>query len=172
MTEFTIVDENPWKKSLILSLVILVIGILLAVGGQGSLKIVLMISGVLMLLASILMLLGSVSTASPLGIIICAIGIILGIALIVAPNFFSDVMMIVLAVVVIMMGLGMLLGGTAMGGGPMMIVGMVIAVIMIAAGVLALLNPKETADVIMIIIGVMLIISGALGVYRALEARR
>lgn len=171
MTEFTIVDENPWKKSLVLSLVILVIGILLAVGGQGSLKIVLMISGVLMLLASILMLLGSVSTASPLGIIICAIGIIFGIALIAAPNFFSDVMMIVLAVVVIMMGLGMLLGGTAMGGGPMMIIGMVIAVIMIAAGVLALLNPKETADVIMIIIGVMLIISGALGVYRALEAR-
>jgi hypothetical protein len=171
MTEFTIVDENPWKKSLILSLVILVIGILLAVGGQGSLKIVLMISGVLILLASILMLLGSVSTASPVGIIICAIGIILGIALIAAPNFFSDIMMIVLAVVVIMMGLGSLLGGTATGSGPMMIVGMVIAVIMIAAGVLALLNPKETADVIMIIIGVMLIISGALGVYRALEAR-
>ena len=99
------------------------------------------------------------------------LGIILGIALIAAPNFFSDIMMIVLAVVVIMMGLGMLLGGTATGSGPMMIVGMVIAVIMIAAGVLALLNPKETADVIMIIIGVMLIISGALGVYRALEAR-
>ncbi len=156
-----------------MSLVILVIGILLAVGGQGSLKIVLMISGVLILLASIFSLLGSVSTASPVGIIICAIGAILGIALIAAPNFFSDIMMIVLAVVVILMGLGSLLTGTAMGGGTgiMAILGMVIAVIMIIAGILALLNPKGAADIIMLIIGVMLIISGALGVYRALESR-
>jgi len=173
MSKVTIVNENPWKGQLLLSIVILVIGILLAVGGQGSLKIVLMISGALIILASLTLLLGSMGTASPLGIGICVVGFLLGAALIIAPNVFSDIMMVVLAVVVILMGLGSLLGGTAMGGGSGIgaILGMVIAVIMIVAGILALLNPKGTADIIMLIIGVMLIVSGALGAYRALQNR-
>ncbi len=173
MSKVTIVDERPWKGPLVLSIIMLVIGFLLAVGGQGALKIVLMISGAIIVLGSLYVLLGSLSFASPLGIGLCVLGFVLGAALILAPNVFSDIMMVVLAVVVILMGLASLLGGaTAGASGPVMIISMVIAVVMVTAGILALLNPKGAADVTMLIVGVMMIIAGALGTYRALQQRR
>ena len=173
MSKVTIVDENPWKGSLVLSIVILVVGILLAVGGQNSLKIVLMISGAVILVGSLFALLGSMSTASPVGIGICALGFVLGAALILVPNLFSDIMMAVLAAALILMGLASILGLASSGAsGTAMILGAVMSLVLIAAGVLALLNPRGAADFVMILIGALLIFAGAMGIYRALQQRR
>jgi hypothetical protein len=172
MSKVTIVDERPWKGPLVLSIIILVIGLLLAIGGQGALKIVLMISGAIIVLGSLYVLLGSLSSASPIGIGLCVLGFVLGAALILAPNVFSDIMMVVLAVVVILMGIASLMGGASLGAsGPATILGMLIAIMLVVAGVLALLNPKEAADFVMIFIGAMMLAAGAMGIYRALQSR-
>ena len=173
MSKVTIVDENPWKGSLVLSIVILVVGIILAVGGQNSLKIVLMISGAVILVGSLFALLGSMSTASPMGIGICALGFVLGAALILVPNLFSDIMMVVLAAALILMGLASILGLASSGAsGAAMILGAAMSLVLIAAGVLALLNPRGAADFVMILIGALLIFAGAMGICRALQQRR
>ncbi len=167
MDKVTVIDGEPWKSRFVMSLVLLVIGILFAVGGRGSLNIVLMISGALITLASLIMMASQMRISNVPGIALCAIGFVLGIALIVAPNLFSGLMMVIMAAMLLVLGILLLLGAPSMG-----IVGLVMAALLVVMGVYALFNLDSTADVVMIIIGVFMALSGLVGMAGALNSRR
>ena len=166
MDKVTVIDGNPWKTRFIMGLALFVIGVLFAVGGRGSLNIVLMVAGVLIALASLVALIGQLKASFVPGAALCAAGFVLGVALIAVPNVFSDLMMVILAAMLLVLGLLLLLGSPSMG-----IVGIIMAALMVIMGVYALFNLHSTADVVMIIIGVFMALSGLVGMAGALNSR-
>ena len=100
--------------------------------------------------------------------VVSAIVLVVGLALIVAPNFFESLLMVILAIMLVVIGLFNLLNmkGVSMAKGPRM-VGILIGVLMIAMGVYALLNIYNAADIVMSIIGAIMIVGGVLGAYNS-----
>ncbi len=166
MSKVTVIDDNPWKVRFVASLAIFIIGVLFVVGGRNSLNVVLMISGALIAMTSLFVMAVQIKSSYVPGAALGAIGLILGVALIVAPNLFSDLLMLILAVMLLVIGVVLLLGAPRLG-----IVGMIMAAVMVILGVYALFNLDSTADVVMIIIGVFMALSGLVGMAGALSSR-
>ncbi len=172
--EVTIEKFNPWKNSLIGGIFLLVFGILLAVFQQESLKWILIFAGVLAAVMGVLSLYDGVRSNFTPTIVIGAIELVIGIALIVAPNFFSDILMILLALALIIVGIVSVFNigsGFAVANGSK-VLSVVIGVVMIILGIYALLNLRDTADVVMIIIGVITAVVGLLNIYEAYQFKR
>ena len=167
MSKVTVIDGNPWKARFIASLAIFIIGVMFAVGGRGSLNIVLMIAGAIIALTSLIVMATQLSVSSIFGAALGAAGLILGVALIAVPNLFSDVLMLILAAMLLAIGILLLLSAPHIG-----IVGMVIAAVMVILGIYALFNLDSTADVVMVIIGVFMALSGLVGMAGALSSKR
>ena len=166
MEKVTVIGDDSWKFRFVMSLALFVLGVLFAVGGRGSLNIVLMITGAFMALASLIMMAGQMRVSNVPGMALCAIGFVFGIALVVAPNVFSGLMMIILAVMLFVMGILLLFGASSMG-----IAGFVMAALMVVMGVYALFNLDSTADIVMLIIGAFMALSGLVGMAGALNSR-
>ena len=172
MGKVTVIDGNPWKINLIVSAVIFAIGLAVAIGGKESLDLVLMVVGVLIIIGATLSLVGTMNGSSPgIGILICVVGIILGIALLAAPNFFRDIMMALLAITIIIMGILYLAGSMAFPIPIVKIAGAAIGVLMVIVGIIMLLNLSFAADVIMIVAGILLMAFGLIGMYSAISSR-
>ena len=144
----------------------LVIGILIAWLQQDSLKIILIVSGVLCILMGVFHIYEAwkvtltAAGAAP-GIIYVVIGIVLALV----PGLVSDVLMAVLIVIgaTSLINIGRNFTGNALSHA----LDIVIAIIMLALGVLALLNLDDTADVVMIVIGALIAFTGVMRMYDA-----
>lgn len=172
--EVVVEKFNPWKDSLIIGALMLVVGILLAVFQDESLKWILIIAGVFTLLYGIIAIVEGMKSKFTLNIAIGVIAAVFGLALIVCPNFFEDLLMILLALSLIIVGLVSLLSsgsGFAMASGTRLI-NIVFSAVLVVLGILALLNLDDTADVVMIIIGVMLAVMGLLKMYGAYNLKK
>ncbi len=172
MGKVTVIDGNPWKTNLIISAIIFAVGIAVAIGGKGSLDIVLMVAGALIILGSVLSLAVNAGAATPFSVLICAIGLILGIALVAAPSFFRDAMMVILAIAIVIIGVMYILGASMLQFPGARIIGIIIGVLMVAVGSLMIFNPSFMADVIMTVAGILLAVFGLIGIYSALSSRR
>ena len=172
MGKVTVIDGNPWKINLIVSAVIFAIGLAVAIGGKGSLDLVLMVVGVLIIIGATLSLVGTFNSASSgIGILISVVGIILGIALLAAPNFFRDITMAVLAIAISAMGVLYMLGSTSFPSTAVKIAGIAIGALMVIVGIIMLFNLSSAADVIMIVAGILLMAFGIVGMYSAISSR-
>ena len=106
-------------------------------------------------------------------IIIGALFLVFGIILAIMPGFFTDVLMVLLAIFLIFIGVLSAFSSLTSAGekNPLiLIISLAIAIVMIVAGVLALFNLDDTADLVMIIIGIMMIVSGVMNVLGGLVA--
>lgn len=94
---------------------------------------------------------------------------VIGIVLALVPGLVSDVLMAVLAAALIVIGATSLIniGRNFTGNALSHALDIVIAIIMLALGVLALLNLDDTADVVMIVIGALIAFTGVMRMYDA-----
>jgi len=96
-----------------------------------------------------------------IGIIILIVGFIL----LLAPNLVSDIMMLLLAIGLILIGILTAMGGLAdKGDGKVRILPVIVGAIFVIVGIYAALNLDDTADIVMIIIGILVLIAGIIRV--------
>lgn len=152
----------------------LLIGVLLIVLQSEGLKWALIIAGVLALVSGVLTIVDGMKSNFVIGIAIGVVTAIIGVALIVLPNLFTDILMVLLAIALIIVG-----AVTALGAGSSFavatgskIISVLVGAIMVVLGIYALMNLHETADIVMIIIGVFLAVSGALRIYGAYQLKK
>ena len=158
--------QNQWKYALVVGVMNIIIGVLLVIFKRESLSVILIISGVLLVINGAIAVIGSLMDKSVIGIVLGGIFIAIGVALIILPNLFTDIFMILLAVLLIIMGVSGAVStfDTSETGVAGRIISLIIAVAMVAAGVITLFNLQEAADWLMILIGCIMIATGALNV--------
>ncbi len=165
---------NPWKDAFISGLFLLLIGVLLAVLQGEGLKWILIIAGVLALISGIMAIVESMQSKFSVGLAMGVVTAVIGLALIVLPNLFSDILMVFLAVALIIIGAVTALGagsGFAVATGSKAI-SLIVGVILVVLGIYAIMNLDDTADIVMIIIGVVLAFSGIMRIYGAYQLKR
>ncbi|MBO4797749.1 MAG: DUF308 domain-containing protein [Candidatus Methanomethylophilaceae archaeon] len=157
-------DDRPWYIALIFPVILLLLGIAIAAGGQDSLKIILTIFGILAVIYAIIYLISS-RDMNGFVLLPAIITLVIGVALIAVPNFFSDLLMVIFSISVILFGIILLIGGVrADVSAASRAIGLISAGIMVVAGIIALFNPEGTADILMIIVGAFIAVSGLLGI--------
>jgi uncharacterized membrane protein HdeD (DUF308 family) len=169
ITEFEIVKNvDPRKSALIGAAVMIIIGALILFLKSEALKWILIGAGVLFVALGAYSIYNGHKSGNNFGMVLSAIILVIGLALIIAPNFFESLLMVILAIMLIVIGMFNLLNmkGVSMAKGPRM-VGVLIGVLMIAMGVYALFNLDNAADLVMSIIGAVMIVGGVLGAYNS-----
>lgn len=151
----------------------IIIGALLVIYKRESLSVILIISGIFLVINGAIAVIGCLMDKNVIGTVLGAIFIGVGIALIILPNLFTDIFMILLAILLIVMGIS---GGLSTFDKPEngvagIIFSLVISIVMIFAGVYTLFNLETTADWLMIVIGVIMIITGVLNIIGGLVSR-
>ncbi len=172
--EVTIEKFNPWKDSLLTGLFMVVLGILMMVFQSESLDWILIIGGVLCIISGALMIYGAMGTKFAPTLVMGAILVVLGIALIVLTNLFEDILMVLLAIGLIVMGIVSLFGtgsGFAVAKGSK-VLSIIIGVLLIVIGIYAMLNLDDTKDIVMIIIGAILLVSGILELVECYQLKK
>lgn len=156
-----------------MGILLLVVGVLMVLYKNESLKLILMIGGAFILIIGAFGIFDAMRYKNTIGIAIGVVEAVLGIALMLAPNFFQDVMMILLAVMLIVIGLTTALGSLTVGSFKAgKIISIIVGVIMLVLGVYAILNLNSTADIVMIVIGALLIVSGVMNVVEAVQLKK
>ena len=107
--EVTIEKFNPWKDSLISGIFLVVLGIIMIVLQSESLDIILIIAGILCLIMGIFTLYGGMKSKFTPTLVMGAILLVLGIALIVLTELLEDFLMAILALGLIIVGIVTLL---------------------------------------------------------------
>ncbi len=165
---------NPWKRELLMGVLFLVVGLLMVLLGQESLEIILMIGGAFLFVYGLLAVAGSLTGGVNAGLIAGVFSLILGLLLLILPGLFSDILMALLGVGLIIVGLITLLGGStsfSLSVGSKLLTA-AIAVLMVIMGIYALLNMDDTADIVMIVIGVIVMVSGILRIADAVQMKK
>ena len=166
--------QQQWIYAVIIGLINIIIGVLLVIFKRDSLNVILIISGVFLAIDGVIALFGGIQSKLVIPIVIGGVMLALGIALIILPNLFSDIFMVLLGILLILMGVTGALSildndKTSI---PNIVFSAVIAVAMVVAGVFAIIYMDDAKDWVMILIGVLMIITGALNVCAGLLARQ
>ena len=166
--------QQQWIYAVIIGLINIIIGVLLVIFKRDSLNVILIISGVFLAIDGVIALFGGIQSKLVIPIVIGGVMLALGIALIILPNLFSDIFMVLLGILLILMGVTGALSildndKTSI---PNIVFSAVIAVAMVVAGVFAIIYMDDAKDWVMILIGVLMIITGALNVGAGLLARQ
>ena len=166
--------QQQWIYAVIIGIINIIIGVLLVIFKRDSLNVILIISGVFLAIDGVIALFGGIQSKLVIPIVIGGVMLALGIALIILPNLFSDIFMVLLGILLILMGvtgaLSVLDNDAA--SIPNIVFSAVIAVAMVVAGVFAIIYMDDAKDWVMILIGVLMIITGALNVGAGLLARQ
>ncbi len=162
--------QSQWKYAIIAGIINIVIGVLLVVFKKDSLNVILIISGVLLIVGGVVNLIGGFMEKNAIPMIVGGVATALGIAMVILPNLFSDILMVLLAVLFII--LGILSAASVFNKEDndlfVMIFSGVIAVIMIVAGVIILCNLNTAANWVMLAVGIIMIAAGILNVVAGL----
>lgn len=162
---------NTWKTALIAGIYLLLAGLLMAVLGRGSLMIIIMVSGVMVLVFGVVRLLSGVKADLGFNTLLGIFSIIFGFLMIVMPYVFGDLLMILLATCLIVAGVVVLMGVSsrfAIAKGSIAF-NVIVGLLMIFMGVYALLNLEATADLVMTVIGILVAVAGAMEVYKGYQ---
>jgi len=163
--------ERQWTVPIILGSILLIAGILMAVYKREALQYILMFVGAMLIVITFLNLLMNRKNSSPSSLVLAVIVIALGIVLLVLPGLVTDVLMALLAIALALYGILMIFRGawSEKGNKMQMVLSVIIGAISLALGVYAILNLDETADIVMILIGVVVAVIGGLEIVRGLR---
>lgn len=174
ITEFTIVkDTDPRVGMLIVAALMIIVGLVLVAFKKEALKWILIGIGIVFIVAGVYAVYKGLTAGAMGNAVIGAIGLVIGLALAISPNFFETLLMVILAAVLIIIGIMNLFAAVndTFNSKIGKILTVVVAVLMIIMGVYALLNTGEAADTVMLVIGIFMIISGAIDVAGAVQSK-
>ena len=166
--------QKRWIYSIVSGVISIIIGALLVIYKKDALDVILIISGVLLIIDGVIAVLGGVLDKKLIPIVVGGLFIALGIAMIVFTSLFSDIFMVLLGILLIFLGIlgAMTAFEKSMDSFIGMIFSLIFAVILIAAGIITLLNIDDAADWVMIAVGIMTIVSGVIDVIGGLMMYR
>ena len=174
MAEINVTNaKSAWISPLIYGILLIVMGVLMIVFKSEALRWILIASGILLIIINalnIIIVLKELRAVAILPILY----ILLGVVLIVLPALMADVVMAIFAVMMILYGVLSVLGAVGDKDGNMLTLGLGvgIGILAVIVGVYALFNLKDTANIVMIVIGAINIFMGvmqvidAFGIYR------
>lgn len=166
--------ETKWILPVLLGSLLLIAGILMAVYKRDALQFILMFVGAVIIVLTLVDIAVKTKNGKPISWVGSVIAVALGLILLILPGLVTDVLMVLLAVALALYGILMIFRGAWIAGGnkTQNLLSIIIGAICLALGVYALLNLDDTADVVMILIGVMLAVVGVLEVVRGLRIYR
>ena len=172
MAEINITNaKTAWVNPLIYSIILIVAGVAMVIFKSEALRWILIAAGIMAVIGNSIELVILVKKKIPP--VVPIIGIIIGVLLILLPGLMSDVAMILLGIFLIIYGILEVAGSLVSGDGTIaLVIGVVIGVLAVAAGIYTLFNINETKDVVMIIIGAITIVIGAINAIGAAKLYR
>lgn len=162
---------DPWRDATIAGILLLVMGLLMIMSGYHSLKWILMFAGVIMLITGAIATFDSMNYGNTIGALMGVVGAAIGLALIAVPNFFADALMVILAIALIIVGAMTLFDSQAEENPKSKTISLAVGVLLLIMGVYSLLNLHDTADIVIRIIGVVLVLSGAVRVFITMQLK-
>ena len=169
MAEINITEAKKWWVTpALVGIILVVAGVLMALYKRNALETIIMVTGILMIVGAVVSIALEVKETGhfPIfGVILVVFGLILALI----PHFISNALMVLIAIALCLYGVLQIVGSLWADHKPTekVIISVIIGVIALALGVYALLNLNTTADVVMIIIGAMIAVLGALQLYKA-----
>ena len=161
---------NSKTNELLIGIVLVIFGVITAVCGQGMLNIVVTVVGALFVILGVLSYIETkVPQSAVLNLVVGLIFIILGIV-----GLAADIIRILFGLLVVLAGLFVLLGissrftGYTTGDGKAAVITIVVGIGLIALGIIAILNYAGSFDLLIRIIGVVIIVFGAMDIAKAL----
>lgn len=168
----TIVEEKSWKSLFLIGILCIILGVVAIVWPDESLKWFLIIIGILMLVGGGLRIYDSYKVTNTMGTVIGAIMVVLGLVLVIVPNFASDILVYLAALFFIIFGIVQLADGSLTQlENKDKIISMLIGLLFVIVGVLMIVFVDEAKDIIMWVIGAILIIGGLLSLYNGNKLR-
>ncbi len=166
--------ENQWAVPIILGSILFLVGVLMAVYKRDALQFILMFIGAMLIVITLITILVNRKNSEPTSFVLSVIVIALGVILLVLPGLVTDVLMVLLAVALALYGIMMIFRGawSEVGNRIQQVCSVIIGAIALALGAYALLNLDDTADAVMILIGVVVAIVGGLEIVRGLRIYR
>lgn len=157
--------EMNWVDFILVGAIMALIGVLLIIFKSEALSIILIVFGVLLVLSGALNAFGGVRSGDSAYIALGAIRIVIGVLMIILTALMKDILMVILAVGLIIFGAINLLNGIKAGlEVKERILPIIVGVALVVAGIFALMNLNSTANIVMIVIGVIVLISGVLNI--------
>ena len=161
-------ELKGWSDLLVTGVLMTVIGLLMIIFKAGSLDIILIVFGILLLVGGAVNAFMGIRTGSTPDIVSGAIKIVLGIAMIILTATVRDILMAILAIGLIIVGVSNILTGVKSGLDiKERILPLIVGVAVLLVGIYAIMNLNSTADVVMIVIGVVTLLGGLIDIFDA-----
>lgn len=165
-------ELKGWGDFLVTGILMTIIGLLMIIFQSGSLKIILIVFGALLILGGIINVYVGIRYGVNPEIVSGVIKLVLGIAMVIATGFVSDVLMVILAIGLIIVGASNALGGLKAGlEVKERILPLVVGAAFLVVGIVALFHLNDTADIVMIVIGVITLLGGLLDIFSAYKLK-
>lgn len=165
-------QQTSWTVPVLYGAILVIIGLVLAAFKGEALKTLIMIAGALVLISGLMGTIVSFKESSQLPIL-SIVTVILGLVLILIPNFVGDVLMVLLGIGLILGGLLLVMDGVSAIKESLFtaILPIIAGVLLFVVGILAILNLDATKDYIMIIIGAVVAVAGLFFIFKGLKVR-
>ena len=168
----TNMEVKGWSDILITGILMSVIGLLMLIFKAESLDIILIIFGILLLVGGAINAFIGIRTGVTPEIASGAIKIVLGIAMIILTATVRDILMAILAIGLIIVGVTNIFGAIKNGLDlKERLVPLIVGILFLIVGIYAILNLNSTADVVMIIIGIITLAGGLLDIFDGLKLK-
>ncbi len=165
-------EVKGWSDILITGILMSVIGLLMMIFRAGSLDIILIVFGVMLLIGGAINVFVGIRSGTTAEIVSGVIKIVLGIVLILLTAFVRDILMAILAIGLIIVGAVNTLSAVKSGLDiKERLIPLVVGVAFLIVGIYALLNLNSTADFVMIVIGIITLAGGLLDIYDAYKLK-
>lgn len=160
--------SKSWSDLLIIGVLMTIVGVLMIVFQAKSLNIILIVFGILLLVGGVIGAFVGVKEGSNPIILSGVIRIVIGVLILVLTALVRDILMVVLAIGLIIVGASNVLTGIKSGlEMKERILPFVVGAVFLVAGIYALFHLNGTADIVMIIIGAFTVFGGVLDLYDA-----
>ena len=168
----TNMEVKGWSDILITGILMSVIGLLMLIFKAESLDIILIIFGILLLVGGAINAFIGIRTGVTPEIASGAVKIVLGIAMIILTATVRDILMAILAIGLIIVGVTNIFGAIKNGLDlKERLVPLIVGILFLIVGIYAILNLNSTADVVMIIIGIITLAGGLLDIFDGLKLK-
>ena len=168
----TNMEVKGWSDILVTGILMSVIGLLMLIFKAESLDIILIIFGILLLVGGAINAFIGIRTGVTPEIASGAIKIVLGIAMIILTATVRDILMAILAIGLIIVGVTNIFGAIKNGLDlKERLVPLIVGILFLIVGIYAILNLNSTADVVMIIIGIITLAGGLLDIFDGLKLK-
>lgn len=165
-------EVKGWKDFLISGIIMVIIGVLMVIFKASSLNIILIVFGILLIIAGVIEAAIGVKSGTNDIIAISVVKIVIGVLMVVLTMIVRDVLMVILAIGLIVIGATNILSAIKVGvdlSGR--IIPLVVGVAFLGLGIFAIMNLHSTADIAMIVIGVVTIVCGAFNLFDAYKLK-